>query len=116
MELDQINYSEYWLAADPYGNLLAVKRDSTFVRWIKHLINVLSCGCASLYDHIQIDHVSKAVFVQFENAATHEEKKKLLTVVEHLLDLKRPIKTYRVALMELHRQMESSLHTPKKQP
>lgn len=105
MELHKIDFNKYWLAADPYGELVAVERDSTIVRWVKYLIQILTCGCSELYEHIRIDRVTQALMIKFQNTADNQKRSEFLAVVENLTYLKHPIHTYRSSLFDVHAKM-----------
>lgn len=98
MLLHEVDYNKHWLAVNSQGGFRVIPKDPPFVRWIKYLIQVLSCGCIRPFDHIRIDRVAQAILLQFNKETDEKARAQLYNITQKLLFSEGPITTYRKAL------------------
>lgn len=109
MELHRVDFSSNWLATDYTGRLWVRPKDRYVVRWLKYVVEILTLGCASFFEHIRIDRVALALRFQYSQSKTPDEKKKLYQIVDALLMSRPPIQRYRPHLQELQQFWQTAL-------
>lgn len=108
MNLKEVDFNQNWLALDQNNQLYATPKEWRIVRWVKHLIQILSCGCYTLYDHVRVDRVANVIFEEFQRLK-RTGKEDLLEAVEHLLESRESIKTHRKELLRIRTEMKAAL-------
>lgn len=67
-ELTQVHFRDKWLGCTEQLSLKVYKKDSSLVRWFKHLLQILTfcIGVPDFHAHIRVKRVAQGLFAHFK--------------------------------------------------